>query len=65
MDFAVDWVWIVVIVGILAPWLASGRELARTFKRDPIKGGGVWLMLAVSTTPLVLSAALVVRLVFE
>jgi hypothetical protein len=65
MDPAVDWYWIAVVVGIMAPWIASGRELGRTFKRDPIKGSGVWFMLALSTTPLVLSAALVVQLSFE
>jgi hypothetical protein len=35
--------WIVVFVGLVAPWLIMGRDIAAAFKNDGVRAGlGYW-----------------------
>ena len=50
-----EWYWIALIVGgIVAPWIISGKAIRIAFEERGIAGGlGTWLGVATGTTPIV------------
>ena len=51
---AMNWLWIGVALGLLAPWLIQKVSLTIAFEEKGIGGGfGYWLGMATLTVPLV------------
>jgi ABC-type spermidine/putrescine transport system permease subunit II len=50
-----EWYWIGIIVGLLAPWFVMGRAILIGFQERGLQGGlGIWLGVSLLTVPLVL-----------